>query len=112
MVLSTGFLKVFQDFLDFFESSFCVRLEECDLGNFGESLFFSGFLFHPSNLSEKMILSISFFVGRLGVEPRTNALKGRCSTIELPSRTRRENRTHPATFGESLAKPWDIAPHL
>ena len=44
-----------------------------------------------------------FFVGRLGIEPRTNALKGRCSTFELPSRTRRENRTHPDGFGDLLA---------
>jgi hypothetical protein len=26
-------------------------------------------------------------VGWLGLEPRTNALKGRCSTIELPTRS-------------------------
>ena len=36
-----------------------------------------------------MVLSTGFFeiflVGRLGLEPRTNALKGHCSTIELPS---------------------------
>ena len=25
-------------------------------------------------------------MGWLGLEPRTNALKGRCSTIELPTR--------------------------
>jgi len=29
-------------------------------------------------------------VGRLGLEPRTNALKGRCSTIELPSHVQQE----------------------
>ena len=75
MVLSTSFLKVFQDFLDFFEASFCVRLKECDLGNFGESLFFSGFLFHPSNLSEKMILSISFFGGKTGDRTQNQRLK-------------------------------------
>ena len=27
-------------------------------------------------------------VGRVGLEPTTNALKGRCSTIELPTRVR------------------------
>jgi len=55
-----GFLKFFQDFLDFFEASFSVRLKECDLGNLSKGLFFGGFLFHPSNISEKIILSISF----------------------------------------------------
>jgi hypothetical protein len=53
-----------------------------------------------------MVLStgiLKFFMGRLGVEPRTNALKGRCSTIELPSRTRPENRTLPDGFGDLLA---------
>ena len=35
-----------------------------------------------------------FLVGRLGVEPRTNALKGRCSTIELPSLLSKSIRTY------------------
>ncbi len=30
-----------------------------------------------------------FMVGRLGIEPRTNGLKGHCSTIELPTRLAR-----------------------
>lgn len=80
-----GFFKILQDFLNFFDTSFGVSLKQGDLGNLGESFFSGGFLFHISNLSEKIILSISFLVGRLGLEPRTNALKGRCSTIELPS---------------------------
>ena len=50
-----------------------------------------------------MGILIFFWVGRLGLEPRTNALKGHCSTIELPSRTRPENRTLPDGFGDLLA---------
>ena len=38
-----------------------------------------------------------FFVGRLGVEPRTNALKGRCSTFELPSQKPEFTGLEPAT---------------
>jgi hypothetical protein len=45
---------------------------------------------------EGKIMSLAFIyqpyrvesgVGWLGLEPRTNALKGRCSTIELPTRS-------------------------
>jgi hypothetical protein len=37
--------------------------------------------------SEQLTTSL-FKVSRLGLEPRTPALKGQCSTIELPARTR------------------------
>lgn len=55
-------MKTFQDFFDFFEASFCVRLKERDLGNFGESLFFSGFLFHASNISQNCKKARDFFI--------------------------------------------------
>jgi hypothetical protein len=32
---------------------------------------------------------VAFRVGWVGLEPTTNALKGRCSTIELPTRVGR-----------------------
>jgi len=60
MVLSTDFFKIFQDFLDFFEASLGVSLKQGDLGNLGQSFFSGGFLFHTSNISEKIDLSIGF----------------------------------------------------
>ena len=45
-------------------------------------------------------------VGRVGFEPTTNGLKGRCSTTELPTRTKKfcntvgfEPTTNPNAFG-------------
>ena len=75
MVLSTGFLKIFQDFLDFFKTSFGISLKECDFGNLGQSFFSGGFLFHTSNLSENLDLSISFFCGKAGARTQNQRLK-------------------------------------
>ncbi len=41
-------------------------------------------------------------VGRVGLEPTTNALKGRCSTIELPTRS---VSSHPKAVAQSQPTP-------
>ena len=51
-------------------------------------------------------------VGRLGFEPRTNDLKGRCSTVELstPMRLSREERgviRDASTCGQGKTDPLD-----
>src|SRR3954470_16776148 len=42
-------------------------------------------------------------MGRLGLEPRSLALKGRCSTIELTAHTPGENRTRSSSVKGSRA---------
>ena len=46
-------------------------------------------------------------VGRVGLEPTANGLKGRCSTIELPTRGREgRNRTDDKRFAISRLTTW------
>ena len=54
-------------------------------------------------------------VGRRGFEPRTNDLKGRCSTIELSTRTNRLKRpgqnacsSSPPVFSRVSHEPWEM----
>ncbi len=49
-------------------------------------------------------------VGWVGLEPTTNALKGRCSTIELP--TRRSSEPKKLGSGASRGKRNSIQPRI
>jgi hypothetical protein len=51
----------------------------------------------------RIFVSSSESVGWLGLEPRTNALKGRCSTIELPTLGK---RTETVSLKSLVASPF------
>ena len=58
----------------------------CKLENEGENVLSGGSLLTAKYGRNGAGYFVSFsMVGRLGFEPRTNDLKGRCSTIELPT---------------------------